>query len=109
YCLLPQPAYKQEVYASRGGYIKSIDAELIGMASLNVGAGRKKKEDDIDLSSGIVLSKKVGDYVEKGSLIATVYGSIKSTIDEGVKHVESAFVIDGDFIKPSKLILSVIG
>ena len=47
------------------------------MASLNVGAGRRE-EDAIDLSSGIVLNKKAGDYVEKGSQIATVYGSIKT-------------------------------
>ncbi|NLP29779.1 MAG: pyrimidine-nucleoside phosphorylase [Clostridiales bacterium] len=108
YSLFPQSSYIKEVYALSEGYINSIDTELIGMASLNVGAGRKRKEDAIDLSSGIVLNKKAGDYVEKGSQIATVYGSIKNIVDEVAKQLEKAFNIENSFKEPSKLILSVI-
>lgn len=64
---------KQEIVADKDGIIKNIDALKLGKLSVSLGAGRKSKEDKIDYSVGIYLNKLVGDKVEKGNVIATVY------------------------------------
>lgn len=64
---------KQEIVADKDGIIKNIDALKLGKLSVSLGAGRKSKEDKIDYSVGIYLNKLVGDKVEKGDVIATVY------------------------------------
>ena len=62
-----------EIICETDGYITSMNAEKIGIASVMLGAGRESKEDTIDLSAGIVMNKKVGDRVTKGDLLATLY------------------------------------
>ncbi|HEY5562858.1 MAG TPA: pyrimidine-nucleoside phosphorylase, partial [Clostridiaceae bacterium] len=57
------------------GYVKAIKADDIGRAALALGAGRETKDSIIDLSVGIVLHKKIGDFVVKGESIATIYAS----------------------------------
>jgi len=71
--LLPSANYLVEVKSDNEGYIKTIDAEAVGIAALMMGAGRETKESNIDFSVGIVLNKKVGDRVEKGELLATMH------------------------------------
>ena len=71
--LLPQAKHSLCVVAPESGYIQSVDAEGYGVAALLLGAGRNTKEDVIDLSAGIRLHAKTGDYVEKGTPIATLY------------------------------------
>ena len=52
-----------------------MDTEKCGIASMVLGAGREKKEDNIDYSAGIILHKKIGDYVKRGDLVASLYSS----------------------------------
>ena len=61
--------------AAQEGYIYSMDTEKCGIASMVLGAGREKKEDNIDYSAGIILHKKIGDYVKRGDLVASLYSS----------------------------------
>jgi pyrimidine-nucleoside phosphorylase len=69
----PKAKYKFEIEADSNGYISEMKAYGFGLASLELGAGRRAKEDDIDPTAGIVLHKKVGDYVNKSETIATCY------------------------------------
>ncbi|HIU70146.1 MAG TPA: pyrimidine-nucleoside phosphorylase [Candidatus Enterosoma merdigallinarum] len=69
----PTAIYSYPVKSLKGGYIKSIDALDLGLISMELGAGREKKDDMIDPTAGIVLAKKVGDYVNKGDLLLTLY------------------------------------
>ena len=64
-----------EVLSADKGYLVSMDAELLGKASMELGAGREKKEDEIDYKAGIVLYKKIGDKVEKDERLAVFYSS----------------------------------
>ena len=64
-----------EVKAPKSGYILSMNTERCGFASVILGAGRETKDDKIDFSAGIIINKKIGDYVNKGELIATLYSS----------------------------------
>ncbi len=95
----------KEVNSLNKGYIKSIDALEIGKLSRKLGAGRLTKDDVIDLSVGIVLNKKVGDYVEEGELLATVYYSDKKIDDD---EILSCFEFSSDIVERPKLIIDVI-
>ena len=69
----PKAKYKIEIEAESNGYISEMKAFDFGLASLELGAGRRSKEDDIDPTAGIVLHKKVGDNVNKSETIVTCY------------------------------------
>lgn len=71
--MLPQADTVKAVVASESGYIIRQDAEMYGRAALELGAGRKRKEDGVDHAAGIVLNKKYGDKVEKGEEIAYLH------------------------------------
>lgn len=73
--LLPQAAYTFEVPSRKAGYIEHIEADEIGTAAMLLGAGRATKDAEIDLAVGIVLHKKVGDFVEKGESLATIFAN----------------------------------
>ncbi|MDZ5035289.1 pyrimidine-nucleoside phosphorylase, partial [Clostridium perfringens] len=62
-----------EVKAQEEGYVYELNAEKVGIASLLAGAGRETKDDSIDYGAGIILAKKMGSYVNKGDLLATIY------------------------------------
>jgi pyrimidine-nucleoside phosphorylase len=72
---LPQAALVEVMPAPRAGYITALDAQLIGQASVVLGAGREKKGDPIDHAVGIMLHKKVGDAVAQGEPLLTLYAN----------------------------------
>ena len=65
----------QEVISTTEGYVQESNAEEIGKLSCDLGAGRKTKKDKIDLQVGIILNKKIGDFVNKGDKLATIYAN----------------------------------
>ena len=67
--------YSYKLTAKESGYIYSMNAEQIGLCALELGAGRKTKDSEIDLSAGIILEKKTGDKVSLGETVATFYSS----------------------------------
>ena len=78
--------------------ISRVDAELIGRASLELGAGRVTKEDIIDLKAGIVFEKTVGDRVEKGDVIATLYSADMAKAESAAEIVNEALNIESDSV-----------
>lgn len=72
---LPQAKYTFEVPAKTSGFVSKIVADEIGVASMLLGAGRATKEDVIDLAVGLMLNKKVGDKVEEGESLVTIYAN----------------------------------
>ena len=71
--LLPKANYCCEVEAPKSGYVERIICDEVGICSLILGGGRETKESEIDLSVGIILKKKVGDYVKEGDVLAYIY------------------------------------
>ncbi|HDK5706510.1 TPA: pyrimidine-nucleoside phosphorylase [Staphylococcus pseudintermedius] len=80
---LPTAQYQFELPAKRSGVVSEMIANEIGIASMMLGAGRQTKEDVIDLAVGLVLNKKVGDRVEEGESLLTIY-----TNSEDVEQVK---------------------
>lgn len=95
-----------ELKATKSGYISKIDSYKVGHASMLLGAGRETLDSDIDYSVGIVLQKKVGDYVNQGETIALLYVADKN-IEEATKILESAYSYSDTQID-TKLILNVV-
>lgn len=82
-----------DVKSVEEGYVYELDAEKVGISSLLLGAGRETKDDAIDYGAGIVLKKKMGDYVHIGDVIATIYTSDKNKINESEEKLLSAYII----------------
>jgi len=72
---LPRARYHVSARARRRGYIKSIDALEVGKIAVVLGAGRQRKEDDVDHAVGIEFMKKAGRKVEKGEPVAVIHAS----------------------------------
>ncbi|MGH9399265.1 MAG: thymidine phosphorylase [Thermoanaerobaculia bacterium] len=70
--LLPQPRQKTPATAPRSGFVCSIQTEKMGFLSIDIGCGRRKREDTIDFAAGFLVEKTVGDRVEKGEPLAIV-------------------------------------
>lgn len=85
----------QDIHSTKSGHIIDMDAYRFGKLSLDLGGGRKTKEDKIDPSVGIVLHKKIGDDVKIGDVLCTLY------LKEDSKPIEEdltsyyTFILDG--------------
>ncbi|MGA9286733.1 MAG: pyrimidine-nucleoside phosphorylase [Anaerobacillus sp.] len=91
---LPQAKYVIDVPAKTSGVISNIVADEIGIAAMLLGAGRATKEDDIDLSVGLELRKKVGDAVSEGEAIVTIHANRENVEDVTAKIYENIAISD---------------
>jgi pyrimidine-nucleoside phosphorylase len=107
--LLPNATGMREIASPRAGYVTSIDAEDIGVASNMIGAGRDKKEDSIDPAVGIILEVKTGEKVDAGSVLCRLYYTREDRVEEAADMVEDAFRISAQKPDERELILEVVG
>jgi len=106
--LLPKAQHVIEFKAEKSGYVNKIVAMEVGLAALVLGAGRETKESQIDLAVGVVLNKKVGDYVEKGEPLAYIHVNDLNKLKDCEERLRKAFEISDE--KPAKrpLIFGVV-
>ncbi|KYH13026.1 pyrimidine-nucleoside phosphorylase [Staphylococcus kloosii] len=97
---LPQAQYQIELPAQQNGVITEIIANEVGVASMMLGAGRQTKEDDIDLSVGIVMNKKVGDQVKEGESLLTIHSN-SETIDNVKEKLNNSITISKQGSNPT--------
>lgn len=108
YSLMPQSALCMELKAWQDGYIEEMDAMKIGLASQHTGAGRERKEDDIDMAAGIVLCKKRGDIVITGEIIAKIYGNDVKKTEKALEELGNAVKIGKEKPQETSLIKKII-
>lgn len=106
--LFPNPSIIRPLISDEEGYVKGIVAEDIGRAALLLGAGRETKESEIDLTVGIVLNKKIGDYIKKGEAIATVYANDEEKFEKACQMIKEAYTIVEEKVEPRKLIKGIV-
>ena len=104
---LPQAKFISEVVAKESGYVSKIEADDIGTAAMLLGAGRATKESEIDLAVGLVLRKKVGDYVEAGDSLVTVHAN-REDISEVVEKIYAHMHLSSEKVEAPKLIEDII-
>lgn len=101
-------SFSREVFAPADGYITHMDSENIGLTVVLLGAGREKKEDNIDPAAGIVISAKTGDFVKRGELLATLFSNDKSRLDGAETRYLSAVSIGAQKPAAQPMILDYI-
>jgi pyrimidine-nucleoside phosphorylase len=97
-----------EIKSHQSGYLKSIDNYEVGMASLELGAGRKTKEDLIDYSAGIIFYPKIGQKIYKGDLIATLFTNKKEHLKSAEDRIIKAMKFSKNKVNSPKLIKEII-
>ena len=106
--LLPGAEFTLEVPAPCNGYVKHIEADDIGLASMHLGGGRATKEDTIDLSVGIVINRKVGDHVSEGESIATIHANYRNKAHDAAEAVLRAYEFSEEKTVREPLIKEII-
>lgn len=91
--LLPKASIIEPVKIQESGYISHIECDEVGICSLILGGGRETKESEIDLSVGIILTKKVSGYVEAGDVIAYIHGNDMEKIKAAKERFLKAYTI----------------
>lgn len=100
--------FEYAILADEEGYIAKMDTESCGIASSMLGAGRETKDSVIDFSAGIIINRKVGDYVKKGDLLATMYASKEELFGPAAKRYINALTISKEKPEETKLIYARI-
>ncbi len=106
--LFPEAPLSRCIYAKESGYITAMNTEAIGLSAVALGAGRATKEDEIDFTAGIIISKKTGDRVEAGDLIATLYSSSEERLSDAEGIYIGALTVSDEAPEEMPLIYEVI-
>lgn len=106
--LLPTASIIEEIPSEKEGYIEKIICDEIGVCSLILGGGRETKESDIDLSVGLILHKKVGDYVKKGEALATIHANDREKLETAKRRFLDAYKIGSAPVSRPKLIKAIL-
>jgi pyrimidine-nucleoside phosphorylase len=106
--LLPKASIIYELKATNTGYIKHIQSDELGNALVILGGGRQVKGEAIDHAVGIVLNKKVGDFVNAGDTIAFIHANDNDKLKEAIKRVVNAYEYSDIEVKRNKLIKGVL-
>lgn len=108
YSLLPTASKIIEIKAPKSGFISKIEAEEVGVSAMILGAGRETKEDELDLSAGIVLEKKVGEYVAEGDILAYMHLNKEEKLQQAKERFIGAYKIVEEKVVPKKLVYGVV-
>lgn len=106
--LLPEATIIEEILSEKEGYVEKIICDEIGICSLILGGGRETKESAIDLAVGLVLHKKVGDYVKKGESLATIHANDLSKLAQAKERFLKAYSFSHQPVERSRFIKGII-
>jgi len=108
YSLLPRAHDERRVLAGRSGFVRAIDAEAVGRASMLLGAGRARLDTPIDASVGLEIKARISDEVTPESELAVLYFNDSSSADEAAPVITQAFTIAREHVAPPSLIKLVL-
>ena len=108
YGLLPNASHRRELTSEQPGYVRAIDTEAIGHASMLLGAGRARLDTAIDLGVGLTVHAKIGDRLEAGSSLATVHFNDPARFEEAAIVIREAYSIGPERVEPPQLIKTVM-
>jgi pyrimidine-nucleoside phosphorylase len=106
---LPRAPVVREVVASHGGVVVRVGALAIGHAALELGAGRRTKEDAIDHAVGVVCRAKRGDSVSAGDVLAEVHARDEATASAAERTVLGAYAVGSELPHAHGILLDVVG
>lgn len=106
--LFGKASIEKEVRAAASGYISKTDAEKIGRICVELGGGRKSKEDSIDYSAGIIMEKKTGDWVNAGEVIARLYTNNENAVKAAEQDYLAAVTVSKEKPQEMPLVYEVV-
>ena len=107
--LLPIASQQIDIFhEGEQGFVTEIDTRSVGIASMLLGAGREKKEDEIDYGAGIVLHKKMGDLVMPGDKLATFYINQSNKLNDAKNIFLDAYKITDTKLAVDPLVYQVM-
>lgn len=106
--LLPRAPQRIDVRARADGFVIRMHTSLIGNAAKALGAGRERKEDQIDPAVGIIMKKRIGEAVRRGDILCELHVSEHSDVEAARALMERAVVIESARITPPPLVHRVI-
>lgn len=95
------------VYSQKTGYVKDLKAKPLGIVSMKLGGGRETTDDEIDYSVGLILHKKIGDFVKKGDVLVEVHTNTGLS-KELQKDILDAYEFSNEFVNKPILIDEVL-
>ena len=104
----PKSKFKEVIKSNSAGYLSEVNTYELGMAAIDLGAGRKTKDDKIDPKAGIIFNYKIGDTINKGVVLAELYSDSKSGIENAKKRITNAIKISKSKPQKLKLIKTII-
>src|SRR6266853_1411609 len=96
---LPRAPVQIALVAAGDGYVESIDALAVGLASLELGVGRARKEDKVDHAAGIVIQAPVGARVRAGEPLATVHARSEDLVEKVMRRLQNAWRLSAHEVK----------
>ncbi len=105
---IPRAKYIEPIYSQKSGYIHQIDALEMGKIACNLGAGRITKEDIIDHQAGIILQKKVADFIEEGDVLAYIHTNKIEELEASKNNILANIKIEEEKIEKPKTILEMM-
>lgn len=108
YSLLPRSEHQVALESDEDGYISRINTFEVGMTAIDIGAGRRKKEDVIDHSAGFIFHKRVGDPVVKGERILTIHTNNPDSIEPAKKRLMDSITINSRAVDKLPMVLYVV-
>jgi thymidine phosphorylase len=105
---LPRPKLVREVRTGLSGYLLGLDAELVGLAAVELGAGRARKEDPVDPAAGLLLLRRPGQAVRPGDVIAELHGATEARLDAGERRLRAAIAVGEQPPQPTPAVLERI-
>ena len=106
--LLPKAPVVLELPSELSGYVGHIRAEDVGLVSMHLGGGRATKDSVIDLSVGVELNKKVGDYVEKGESLAAIHAATEEKARQAAVLLRRCYEIAPEPVQRGKFIKAIV-
>lgn len=97
----------EPIIAKQDGYIQEINAEEIGKVACELGAGRVRKEDQIDYTVGIILNKKIADKISKGDVLGYIHSNNKKKFEEAERKLEQIIKINENEVKKEPTIFGI--
>ena len=95
------------VYSQTTGYVKDLKAKPLGIVSMKLGGGRETTDDEIDYSVGLILHKKIGDFVKKGDVLVEVHTNTGLS-QELETEIFNAYDFSDEFVNKPVLIDEVL-
>ena len=105
---LPAAQTVYELRADQSGYLVGMDCAMIGKTATLLGAGREKKGDEIDLAAGIILTKKTGDFVSRGEILAYLHTNRAEKLAEAETMYRNALSFSPTSVEKEPLVYKII-